>query len=156
MTDGCVRLLYISSWKIHQIAAGQLLSGQPVQYGKGRRYGPSYHVQKHTCRVTLLQPARRADVLGQPSSLRLHWYVPSALLDRTVCPGRSCSAVSRTHFQLLYRTNRYDQNHAQHWPALYVFFLGGGGFLFNTASSAAPQIPLRQLVHWHAVRRSNH
>jgi hypothetical protein len=41
MTDGCVHLLYNSSWKFHQLAAGQLLSGQPVRYGKGSRYGPS-------------------------------------------------------------------------------------------------------------------
>jgi hypothetical protein len=33
MTDGCaVHLLYNSSWKLHQHAAGQLLSGQP-RYG---------------------------------------------------------------------------------------------------------------------------
>jgi hypothetical protein len=32
---------------------------------------PVHHLQKHTCRVTLLQPTRRA-VLGQPSSLRPH------------------------------------------------------------------------------------
>ncbi len=34
MTDGCVHLLYNSSWKFNQLAAGQLLSGQPVRYGK--------------------------------------------------------------------------------------------------------------------------
>jgi hypothetical protein len=33
---------------------------------------PIHHVQNHTCRVTLLQPARRAAVSGQPSSLRPH------------------------------------------------------------------------------------
>ncbi len=41
MTDGCVLLLYNSSWKFHQPAAGQLLSVQPVRYGKDRRYSPS-------------------------------------------------------------------------------------------------------------------
>jgi hypothetical protein len=41
MTDGCVHLLFNSSWKVYQLAAGQLLSGQQVRYGKGRRYGPS-------------------------------------------------------------------------------------------------------------------
>jgi hypothetical protein len=30
---------------------------------------PVHHVQNHTCRVTLLQLARRAAVSGQPSSL---------------------------------------------------------------------------------------
>jgi hypothetical protein len=34
-------ILYNSSWKFHELAARQLLSGQVVQYGKGRRYGPS-------------------------------------------------------------------------------------------------------------------
>jgi hypothetical protein len=44
---------------------------------QGNRYGtkrqavrPVQYVQNHTCWVTLLQPARRAAVLGQPSSLR--------------------------------------------------------------------------------------
>jgi hypothetical protein len=32
---------YNSSWKFHQLAAEQLLSGQPVRYGKGGREGPS-------------------------------------------------------------------------------------------------------------------
>jgi len=41
MTDGCVHLLFNSSWKFYQLAAGQLLSGQPERYGKDRRYGPS-------------------------------------------------------------------------------------------------------------------
>ncbi len=73
MTDGCVHLLYNNSWKFHQLAAMQLLSGQPVRYGKGRWYCPSITYKNHTCRVTLLQPARRAVVLGQSSSLRPHW-----------------------------------------------------------------------------------
>ncbi len=86
-----------SSWKFHQLAAGQLLSGQPVRYGKGRRYGRSiiykitpagkvrkreavrlvHHVQNHTC--TLLKPARRVAVLSQPSSLWPHWLRPPSI-----------------------------------------------------------------------------
>ena len=57
MTDGCVHLLYNSSWKFHQLAAGQLLSGQPVWYGKGRRIGSSIKYKITPARVTLLQPA---------------------------------------------------------------------------------------------------
>ncbi len=38
--DGCVHLLYKSSWKFHQHAAGQLLSGQTVRYEKSRLYIP--------------------------------------------------------------------------------------------------------------------
>jgi hypothetical protein len=68
-----VHLLYNRSWKFHQLAAGQLLSGQPVWYVKGRRKRPVHYVKNHTCRVTLLQPARRAAVIGQPSSLWPHW-----------------------------------------------------------------------------------
>ncbi len=41
MTDGDVNLLYKSSWKFHQLAAGQPLLGQPIRYGKGRLYLPS-------------------------------------------------------------------------------------------------------------------
>ncbi len=37
----CTYVQYYSSWKFHQLAAGQLLSGQSVRYGKERRYGPS-------------------------------------------------------------------------------------------------------------------
>jgi hypothetical protein len=61
MTDGCFHVLNNSIWKIHQLAAGQFLSEQPVRYGKGRR------AQNHTCRVSLLQLAGRAAVLGLPS-----------------------------------------------------------------------------------------
>ncbi len=36
-----IHFLFKSSWKFYQLAAGQLLSGQPVRYGKGRWYVPS-------------------------------------------------------------------------------------------------------------------
>ncbi len=36
-----VHLLYNSRWKFHKLSDGQLLSGQPVWYGKGRWYSPS-------------------------------------------------------------------------------------------------------------------
>jgi hypothetical protein len=42
MTDGYILLLYDSSSKFDQLAAGQLLLRQPVRCGKGRRYGPSH------------------------------------------------------------------------------------------------------------------
>ncbi len=39
--------------------------GQLVLYGKGRLYAMTvHHIQNHTCWVTVLQPARRAAVLG--------------------------------------------------------------------------------------------
>ncbi len=40
MTDGCVIYYITAAGKFHQLAAGQLLSAQPVLYGKGRQYGP--------------------------------------------------------------------------------------------------------------------
>jgi hypothetical protein len=41
---------------------------------------PVPYVQNHICRVTLLQPDRRAVVLGQPSSLRPHHHTISQLI----------------------------------------------------------------------------
>ena len=49
-------------------------SGSVLQ---GRWHGPSITYKKHTSRVTLLQPARRAAVLGQPSTIRPHSLLPS-------------------------------------------------------------------------------
>ncbi len=49
-------------------ATGTVRKRQPVR--------PVHHVQNHTWRVTPLQPARLAAVLGQPSSLWPHWYAP--------------------------------------------------------------------------------
>jgi hypothetical protein len=65
----CVHLLFNSSWEFHQLAAGQLLSGQPVRYVKGRcgTARPSRtksHLPGHSPPTA---------VSGQPSSLRPHW-----------------------------------------------------------------------------------
>ncbi len=69
-----VQLHYNIICKFHRLAAGgQLLSGQPVRYGKARRYGPSITYKIIPARGILLPPAGRAAVLGQPSSLRPHW-----------------------------------------------------------------------------------
>ncbi len=67
VAHGCVHILYNSSWKFHQFAAGQLLSGLPVQYGKGGCIARTSCTKSHLS-VTFLQPARRAAVLGQPST----------------------------------------------------------------------------------------
>ncbi len=61
------------SWKSHQHAARLLLSGHPETVRKRQAVWPVHHVQNYTCWVTLLQPARRAAVLDQPSSLWPHW-----------------------------------------------------------------------------------
>ncbi len=45
-----------------------------LEYQAMRSLRPVHHIQNHTCPVTLLQPARRAAVLDQPSSLRPHWF----------------------------------------------------------------------------------
>jgi hypothetical protein len=42
-------------------------------FGQGGQHGPSIRYKITPCWVTLLQPTRRAAVLGQPSSLRPHW-----------------------------------------------------------------------------------
>jgi hypothetical protein len=64
-----LHFLYNSSWKFHQLIAGhcgQLLSGQPVRYGTKKAGGTARPSRtNHTCRVSLLQPARRAAVLAQ-------------------------------------------------------------------------------------------
>ncbi len=65
MTDGCEQQLEIQSarsWAAPVRATGTVQKRQALR--------PVHHIQSHTCRVTLLQPARRAAVLGQPSSLR--------------------------------------------------------------------------------------
>jgi hypothetical protein len=75
MTDACVHILIQQqleipsdrSWGAPVRATGAVWKRQAVQ--------TIHHVQNHTCRVTVLQPARRATVLGQPSSLWPHWPV---------------------------------------------------------------------------------
>jgi hypothetical protein len=45
----------------------------PPALTQGRRHGPSITYKITPCWATLLQPARRAAVLGQPFSLRHNW-----------------------------------------------------------------------------------
>jgi hypothetical protein len=52
------------SWAAPVWATGTVQKRQAVR--------PVHHVQNYICRVTLLQPARQAAMLGQPSSLRPH------------------------------------------------------------------------------------
>jgi hypothetical protein len=69
-------------------AAGNSISSQLCSSSQGMRYGSEkrqavrtvHYVQNNTCRVTLLQPSRRAAVLGQPSSLQPHCSDPMAKL----------------------------------------------------------------------------
>jgi hypothetical protein len=68
MMDGCVHLLYNNSWKFHQLAVGQLLSGQPVRYRKGRRYGPFI-----TSKITPAGSLSSSQLGGPPC-----WAVPLA------------------------------------------------------------------------------
>jgi hypothetical protein len=50
---------------------------------QGRRNGPSFTYKITPCWVTLLQPVRRAAMLGQPSSLRPHcMLVPAPCTER--------------------------------------------------------------------------
>ncbi len=52
VTDGCVHLLYNSSWKCHPLAAGQLQSGQTIRYAR-QAVRPVHYSTNHTRRVTL-------------------------------------------------------------------------------------------------------
>jgi hypothetical protein len=65
---------------IYYVTAAGYISSQLASSCQGNRYvtvkvgGTARPSQNHTCWVTLLQPARRATVLGQPYSLRPHWF----------------------------------------------------------------------------------
>ncbi len=69
--DGCV--LYYITAAVNSISS-QLSSSCQGNWYSTEKAGvrPIHHVQNHTCWVTLLQPARRAPMSGQPSSLRPH------------------------------------------------------------------------------------
>ncbi len=62
-------------------------SCQDNRYGREKAaVRPVHHVQYHTCRVSLLQQARLAAVLGKPSSLRPHWSEHRGAVETTqVC-----------------------------------------------------------------------
>jgi hypothetical protein len=79
---------------------GSSCAGQPVQYGNGRRYGPSI-IYKITPAGSLSSSrSGRAAIFGQPSSLRL-WLIAST------CPNLH-------HLQ-------------SEWSLISVYILGGGG-----------------------------
>jgi hypothetical protein len=61
----------------------------------GRRHGPSITYKITPCLVTLLYPARRAAVLGQPSSLQPQWssLLQSPLLTDFTVPHWPLPAV---------------------------------------------------------------
>ncbi len=69
MTNGCVPLLFNSSWKRYQLAAEQLLIGQTVWYGKAGGTAPSVTV--HITPAGSLSPswAKQDAVQGQPSMI---------------------------------------------------------------------------------------
>ncbi len=82
---GVLGIVHLQSmvWIYFITAAGNFNSSQLGSSCQGNWYGmerqavrPVYHLQNNNCRVTYLQPARRAVVLGEPSSLRPHWVLP--------------------------------------------------------------------------------
>ncbi len=80
-----------SSWTGLDRASGTLRKSQAVW--------SVHHIQNHTFRVTLLQPARRAAVLGQHSSLRPYWWRPRAKAgqketESTIIIIRLCTCIS--------------------------------------------------------------
>jgi hypothetical protein len=62
------------SWAAPVRATGTVRKEQAL------RLRPVRHVQNHTCRVTLLQTARRVAVLSHPSSLRPHCSHPQNIV----------------------------------------------------------------------------
>ncbi len=75
MTDDCLHLLYSSSWTFYHLAAGQLLLGQPVRYGKGRLWAirPVHQVKKNT---HTHQPGHSPQAsLGWPPSMFRTYFV---------------------------------------------------------------------------------
>jgi hypothetical protein len=84
-SPSAVTLYYLSLW----LAAGQLMSGQPGTVRNRQAVWPVHHLkQNDTCRVTLLQQARRAAVLGQTSTFCLISGPPSpSKLGRQPCWG---------------------------------------------------------------------
>jgi hypothetical protein len=56
---------------------------------QGKRHGPSFTVTITPCWVIFLQPARRAAVLGRPSSLRPHCLASHPPLKEAACGHRS-------------------------------------------------------------------
>ncbi len=68
---------------------------------QGRRHRPSITFEITSCWVTLLQPARRAAVLGHPSSLRPHYaqhmlekFLSSSISNSTYSKASGCRHVS--------------------------------------------------------------
>jgi hypothetical protein len=68
------------SWASPVRATGTVRKRQAVE--------PVHHGQTHTCRITLLQPARRSAVLGQPASLWPHRVLP---IDRMQLLKKICT-----------------------------------------------------------------
>ncbi len=104
MTVFCVHLLYSSSWKCHQLVVRQLLSGQLVRYGKGRRYDPSitYNITAAGS-LSSSQPGRRDAVLGLHSSL-----LGATLLTVFIIVHFKSSSIS-----LLFHCPQEKRNHNQ-------------------------------------------
>ncbi len=85
---------------------------------QGSRYGTEKagckavnHVQNHTCRLTLLQTARRTAVFGQPSSLRPHWcnlwgeggMEKLSNAKKVICFPYSCCIIHVYSFHVVWR-----------------------------------------------------
>ncbi len=115
--DGCEYLLYISSWKFPPARSWAAPVSATGTVQKRQAVRPVHHVQNHTCRVTLLQPARRAAVLGQPSSLRCligtitnkHEHTCSSLLIRRPHSWQS-ARCAQTRF-IFVRVKHYQWFH---------------------------------------------
>jgi hypothetical protein len=78
------------------IVINQSQTGASRVVCQGGRHGPSITYKITPCWVTLLQPARRAAVLVQPSSLRPHWSKLPTYIHQSYCkklPNFSCMKI---------------------------------------------------------------
>ncbi len=76
----------LGSWSFQKLTAEQLQIRASGSVRQGRRHGPSITTQISPGGVTLLQPARRASMLGHLSSLRPHqkYYITSTWRRRII------------------------------------------------------------------------
>ncbi len=78
-------------------------SCQGKRYGTEKAGGTAHPWRtNHTCRVTLLQPARRAALLGQPFSFRPHWGGGGVALLRVRGWGTQFGRLDRKAWHAVY------------------------------------------------------
>jgi hypothetical protein len=97
---------------------GSSCQGNPYRLEKAGGIWPVHQVQNHSGRVTFLQPARRAAVLDQPSSLRPHCVQLRLWLSkRNNCRGNLPCVVQSKGLDFLSKVKRFKVGSA---PCLFL------------------------------------